>query len=297
MRAFPGFVDQAAHERLEHRAGRAVDRRAFVRWAIAAAAAAATLGGPGRAPARSRWWSSLVFGVFENHGFDEVAGLPSHRRLAREGTVLARYFAVAHPSGPNYRAMISGATWGNRETIDTFHPSVGSAAAAQVPPIPTNVYNLVGEIPRKHNPFADLHAPLAVVRRGLDAFRADLAGTMPSTALVYVGWDDRNNMHDGSPALADRNLTALLDTLAASPWFARPDGEGRYPAFFFCYDEDDGGGGNRVFAALWGRGVRRGVVSQTPYTHYSFCRTVTDNWGLAPLGDGVGAAPIQDAWL
>ena len=48
MRAFLGSVHHAAHERLEHRAGRAVDRRAFVRWAIAAAAVAATLGGAGR---------------------------------------------------------------------------------------------------------------------------------------------------------------------------------------------------------------------------------------------------------
>src|SRR5438105_5116732 len=116
MKAFLGSVHHAARERRLHRAGQPVDRRAFVRWAIAAAAAAATLGRAGRAPARSRWWSSLVFGVFENHGFAQVAGLPSHRRLAREGTVLARYTAVSHPSGPNYRAMISGATWGVGET-------------------------------------------------------------------------------------------------------------------------------------------------------------------------------------
>ncbi|TMI82866.1 MAG: hypothetical protein E6H03_04840 [Bacillati bacterium ANGP1] len=201
-----------------------MDRRAFVRWAIAAAAVAATLGGAGRAPARSRWWSSLVVGVFENHGFDQVAGLPSHRRLAREGTVLARYSGVSHPSGPNYRAMISGATWGVRETIDTFHPSVASEAAAQAPPIPTYVYHLAGEIPQKHNPFADLRAPVASVRRGLDAFRRDLAGALPTPALVYVGWDDENSMHDGPPALADRNLTALLDTLAASSVTTRMTG-------------------------------------------------------------------------
>ncbi|TMI91214.1 MAG: hypothetical protein E6H00_04510 [Bacillati bacterium ANGP1] len=296
MKAFLGSVHHAARERRLHRAGQPVDRRAFVRWAIAAAAAAATLGRAGRAPARSRWWSSLVFGVFENHGFAQVAGLPSHRRLAREGTVLARYTAVSHPSGPNYRAMISGATWGVGETVDTFHPSVASEAAAQAPPIPTYVYHLAGEIPQRHNPFADLRAPVAAVRRGLDAFRRDLAGALPTPALVYVGWDDENSMHDGPPAVADRNLTALLDTLAASRWFSRPDREGRYPAFFFCYDEDDGDGDNRVFASWWGRGARRGVVSHTRYTHYSFCRTVTDNWGLAPLGGGAGAASIQDVW-
>src|SRR5205807_1604004 len=272
-----------------------MERRAFLRWAAAAAAAA--VGRPGWAAARGRWWSSLVFGVFENQGIAQVAGLPSHRRLAREGTVHARYSGVAHPSGPNYRAMVSGATWGTEQTVETFHHSVGSEAAKRVPPIPTYVYHLVGEIPPKHNPFADLRAPVASVRHGLAAFRSDLAGALPSSALVYVGWDDDNNLHDGSPDVADRNLTALLDTLAASPWFARPDGEGRYPVFFFCYDEDDGDGDNRVFAAWWGHGVRRGRVSQTPYPHYSLCRTIADNWGLPALGNAAEAAPITDPWL
>ena len=107
-------------------------RRTFIAGTIAAAAH--VLGGAERAPAQGRWWSSLVFGLFENHTFDRVAELPSHQRLTREGTVLAQYFAVAHPSGPNYRALISGATWGHGETVNTFHPSIASAGAGQ--PVP-----------------------------------------------------------------------------------------------------------------------------------------------------------------
>ncbi len=268
-------------------------RRAFIGWAIAAAAA---LGRPARAAVRGRWWSSLVFGVFENRGFAQVANLPSHRRLASEGTVLTRYFAVAHPSGPNYRALISGATWSRAQTIDTFHPSVASQAAQLAPPIPTYVYHLAGEIAHRHNPFLDLRSPVAAVGHGLSAFRGDLGGALATPALVYVGWDDRNNMHDGDPERADRNLAALLDALSASPWFTTPDPEGRYPALFFCYDEDDARGENHVFAAWWGRGVRKGLASPTPHTHYSFCRTVTDNWGLPPLMRAAGAAPIAEPW-
>ena len=261
----------------------------------AAAAAAAALGHPDRASARGRWWSSLVFGVFENHGFAEVAGLPSHRRLAEEGTLLARYFAVAHPSGPNYRALVSGATWSRDEVVDTFHPSIASVAAADTPPIHTFIYHLAGEIARRHNPFLDLRAPVTAVRRGEDAFRQDLGGTLPSPALVYVGWDDLNNMHDGSPARADRNLGRLLDALGASPWFTKPDREGRYPALFLCYDE--GVRDNHVFAAWWGGGVRRGAVSQTVHTHYSFCRTVTDNWGFPALERAAETSAIEAPWI
>jgi phosphatidylinositol-3-phosphatase len=270
-------------------------RRRFIGWALAAAAATA-LGRPAQVAARGRWWSSLVFGLFENRGFTQVAHLPSHRRLASEGTVLTRYFAVAHPSGPNYRALVSGATWGQAQTIDAFHPSVASQAAKLSPPIPTYVYHLSGEIARRHDPFRDLRAPVAAVRHGLPALRRDLQGTLAGPALVYVGWDDRNNLHDGDPERADQNLTALLDTLSASPWFTTPDAEGRYPALFFSYDEDTGAGGNRVFAAWWGRQVRGGLASPAPHTHYSFCRTVTDNWGLPPLGHAADAAPIAEPW-
>jgi hypothetical protein len=270
-----------------------IHRRAFIGGTIAAAAAA-MLGRPDQAMARGRWWSSLVLGVFENHGFDEVAGLPSHRRLAGEGTLLTGYFAVSHPSGPNYRALISGDVWGKAQIIDTFHPSVASQAATLLPAIPTYIYHLAGEIAHRHNPFVDLRAPVAAVRQGLPALKRDLEETLPEAAVVYVGWDDRNNMHDGDPDLADRNLTALLNLLAASRWFTTPDREGRYPAMFFCYDED--GSSNRVFAAWWGRGVRKGFVSSHPHTHYSFCRTVTDNWGLPPLMRAAGVPPIAEAW-
>src|SRR5579884_2943381 len=205
-------------------------RRAFL--ARAAGAGAAMAGGSGiAAAARPRWWSSIVWAVFENRAFGEVAALPSHRRLAREGTLLTRYFAVTHPSGPNYRAMASGETWGRAQIVDVFHPTVASVAAAASPPVPTYVYHLAGEIARRHNPLLDLHAPVAA---------------------------------------------------------------GRHPAFFFCYDEDDGTEDNRVFAAWWGRGVRRGYVSRRRHTHYGFCRTVTDNWGLPALGRAALEPPIDE---
>ena len=225
-----------------------------------------------------------------------MANLPSHLRLSSEGAVLTHYFAVTHPSGPNYRALASGDTWSKTQTIDTYHPSIASRAAELSPPIPTFVYHLSGRIAHRHNPFLDLRAPVAADREGLAAFRTDLAGSLPEAALVYVGWDDRNNMHNGDRARGDRNLTALLDVLAASTWFTTPDGAGRYPALFISYDEDNGRENNRVFAAWWGRGVRRGVASSAQHTHYSFCRTVTDNWGVPPLAQAAAASAITEAW-
>jgi hypothetical protein len=274
---------------------RRLRRRAFIAGSAATALAAAW-GQPARAAARGRWWSSLIFGVLENHGFDQVASLPSHLRLFRDGMVLTRYFAVTHPSGPNYRVLASGATWSGTHVINTYHPSIASRAAELSPPVPTYVYHLSGTIAHRHDPFLDLRTPVTAVKRGLPALRSDLESALPEAALVYVGWDDRNNMHDGDRTRADSNLTALLDVLAASTWFATPDGAGRYPALFICYDEDNGREGNHVFAAWWGHGVRRGTPSSLRHTHFSFCRTVTDNWGLAPLAQAASASPIAEPW-
>ena len=281
-------------------ASKDMSRRTLLRSLLAAAAATAAGAGAAYAAGTARWWSSLVWAVFENRTYAQVAALPSHRRIAREGTVLSRYFAVTHPSGPNYRAMASGEPWGTGEVVDTFHPTVASEAAAAVPPVPTYRYHLAGTIAPKHDPFADLRAPVVGTRFGLEALRADLgrgAADLPDRCLVYVGWDDDNNMHNGNPARADANLTALLDTLAASRWFTAPDARGRYPALFFCYDEDDFAADNHVFAAFWGRGVRRHFASAVRHTHYGFCRTMSDNWGLPMLGLAAGEAPITEPWI
>ena len=51
--------------------------------------------------------------VLENHSYNEIIGnpdVPYLNHLARRHGVATRYYAVAHPSLPNYLAMISGST-------------------------------------------------------------------------------------------------------------------------------------------------------------------------------------------
>ncbi len=58
--------------------------------------------------------------VFENRSFDEVIGsihagdrhAPTFNRLAQEYTLLTQYYAVSHPSLPNYLALVGGDTFG-----------------------------------------------------------------------------------------------------------------------------------------------------------------------------------------
>lgn len=49
---------------------------------------------------------------FENTDFKDVAADPNFSKLAEEGILLTNYFAVTHPSEPNYCASAGGDNFG-----------------------------------------------------------------------------------------------------------------------------------------------------------------------------------------
>lgn len=57
---------------------------------------------------------------------------------------------------------------------------------------------------------------------------------------------------------------------------------------------DRAGGGGRVATIVAVPDGPRGVVSLRPYTHYSLLRTLEDGFGLPPLREAAGAAPMSD---
>ena len=60
----------------------------------------------------------VVVVVFENKEFDQVIGspdAPTFHSLARRYALMTNYRAVAHPSLPNYIAMVSGVNPGHHE--------------------------------------------------------------------------------------------------------------------------------------------------------------------------------------
>jgi endonuclease/exonuclease/phosphatase family metal-dependent hydrolase len=235
----------------------------------------------------SRFFSHLILVVFENHSFHEVADLPGHQRLAKDGAVLLRYHGVTHPSGPNYRAWASGETWGPKEFYGVRRRTIADALAEQGAPV--DVYRWKGTAADRHQPFLDCQSPWR--DRGsvptLDA---------TSAPLVYLGLDDQNNGHSAAVSIADDHLRELLDTLDADPWFNAPDdASGRFPALCVVYDEGFDPE-NHVFAAFYGRGVTPGATSDAPLDHFSLCRTLTDNWDLPPLERAATAQPITGIW-
>jgi len=93
--------------------------RSLVVAAAAAIGVLASVGAEAAGKPRVPRFERVVVVVFENKDFEDVIGAPSaptFNRMARRHALLESYFAVEHPSLPNYLALISGSTQGVTET-------------------------------------------------------------------------------------------------------------------------------------------------------------------------------------
>src|SRR5437763_230940 len=55
----------------------------------------------------------IILMVFENRDYKDVIGstqMPHLNALAKQNVLLSNYFAITHPSLPNYLALVSGST-------------------------------------------------------------------------------------------------------------------------------------------------------------------------------------------
>src|SRR5207247_10305773 len=134
--------DHAAFRR--HRAARGRrrggcdDEVRLSRWPLALAAAAVAVTGIAVVPGVSAGPSlpridHVVVIVFENKSARQILRspeAPTFRALAERYALLSRYDAVAHPSLPNYLALVGGSTFGIRR--DCIRCRVASRSLADV---------------------------------------------------------------------------------------------------------------------------------------------------------------------
>ena len=252
----------------------------------------------------------VVVVVFENKEFEQVVGTadaPSFGSLARRYALLANYRGVAHPSLPNYLALISGSTQGITSDCTTCRVSApnladtlegaGKSWKTYAEGLPRAGFTgpWAGRYAKKHNPFlyfTDVASRPDRLRRivPLDTFRRDLvAGGLPDFSLVVP--DLCHDMHDCSVATGDAWLEAFLRPLLRSSAL----GNG---AVFVVFDEGTSsqGGGGHVPALVLGPSVRRGSQTSMPLDHYGLLRTIESAWHLPFLGRSRGARPITGIW-
>jgi phosphatidylinositol-3-phosphatase len=273
--------------------------------ALCGAAAAA----PPRKPAVPRFRHVVVV-VFENKEAGDVVGrgqAPTFDRLARRYASLEDYHGVAHPSLPNYVALVSGSTQGI--TNDCTDCSVSAPSLADTLERAQRTWKTYAEgLPRtgftgasfgryakRHDPFVyfdDVASSPARLRRivPLSAFRRDLAANrLPSFSLVVP--DVCHDMHDCPVATGDAWLASFLRPVLGSKAM-------RGSVVFVVFDEgtSSAGGGGHVPALALGPLVREGAATQAALDHYGLLRTIEQAWGLPLLGESRKATPITGIW-
>jgi phosphatidylinositol-3-phosphatase len=245
--------------------------------------------------------------MFENKEFGSVIGnpqMPSYNRLAREYTLLTQYYAIMHPSLPNYIALMGGDTFGidtncsecfvNAQSLADLIESSGRTWKTYQEDMPepcfigsTNLYA------QKHNPFIYFDPirlnPERCTRSvvPLTQLHVDIAGnSLPS--FMFIKPNICNDSHDCSLDISDAWLTNLLNILIPAL-----DATGQTYFIAMLWEEGQGShtccglpepGGGRVPMVIQSPQVLNGFEDPTPYTHYSLLKTISQSWGLPYLG-------------
>jgi hypothetical protein len=215
----------------------------------------------------------VVIMILENHGYDQVAGCRFVDWFAKNGVTFTNWRGVAHPSGPNYRAMFSGNTWSGNEFDGARRPNVADT-------VPMLTVAWKGVPADRHNPAKDMHAIHATFANAavLRTFSNILT---PDTGIVYLGMDDDNDAHNGNLELGDRNVMEAIGS-----WSNGDFGPPAKTLLAVTFDEAFGveWQSNHVFMGMAGCGATPGNRKPNMLDHYSFSKMLYTNWGVPPHG-------------
>jgi acid phosphatase len=287
---------------------------AVVALVLAACAITAASGSVARASrtATIPAFKHVVVVVFENHGYDDIAGnasAPTFNTLATTYGSITAYDGVSHPSLPNYLALVSGSTHGIKsdcticvvkatnlaDSLDKAHKSWKTYAED----LPSAGYTgkAHAKYAKRHDPFMyfkDINTSkkrrahiVPFTRLATDVNKNQL----PAFSLIVPNLCD--DMHDCDVATGDAWLQNNIVPLINSP--AMTGG-----VVFVVFDEaekaDTTGGGGHIFAIAAGPAVTPASTFATATNHYGLLRTIEDAWKLPRLAKSKSATPITGIW-
>ena len=257
----------------------------------------------------------IVIIMEENESNDAIIGNPSApyiNKLAATYSRASDYYAVSHPSLPNYIALTSGTTAGI--TSDCNPP--GGSCLANVPniadrldqsgvswkeyaesmpqpcdPNDTSLYAV------KHNPFmyypdiADNAALCDSRVVPFSQFAGDLRSASSLPSYVFITPNLCDDMHNCSIASGDSWLAEYAPKILDSPAFTT-----QHSLLVVAWDEGNSAD-NNVAIIFAGPAAKAHYVSNVIYSHYSLLHTIENNWGLKPLTQNDMTASVMSAML
>lgn len=274
--------------------------------ALAAPPAHADATEPASAPADtgptvSPDFDHAVIIVMENKEYSQIIGsreAPYLNRLAKREGLATHFYAIRHPSLPNYLALLGGSTFGidtnctnckvRRTTLVDQLEGAGISWKGYMGAMPHACFEgaSAGRYAKRHNPFMyfttitedpDRCGRVQPMKRLLSDLRND---RLPRYSFIVP--DLCKDMHDCSIRTGDRYLSNLVPKILPA---LGDDG-----VLFVTFDEGasrlgccTNARGGRIATIVAGPAVDGPVRRATPFTLYSILRTIEEAWGLPPL--------------
>jgi outer membrane biosynthesis protein TonB len=257
---------------------------------------------PSPTPSPSQSTASGVSHVFvvvmENHGYSQVwntSATPYTTALANGYARAANYYAITHPSLPNYLDIYGGSNYSITNDcspssschISARHLADNLEAAGKTwkfyqesMPGPCTL-TTSGTYAPKHNPviyFDDVRLnPTRCASHVVNytALASDLTSAASTPNFAFITPNLCNDTHDCSVATGDtwlsRNMPAILSSPACTT---------QRCLLILTWDEDDSSQSNHVLTVFAGSAARTGSVSSTRYDHFSLLRTIESVLGV-----------------
>ena len=250
-------------------------------------------------------FSHVIIIIFENKELSNIIGkttLPNFNNLAQQYALLTNYYAVRHPSLPNYIALTSGDTQGitsdcttcfvNQTNLMDLIEKSGRTWKAYMEdmPAPCALGN-IGKYAQKHDPFVyydDVRTNAARCQQDVvpfSQFDSDLKNNQ-LPAFAWITPNMCNDAHDCPAETADQWLGPQVDNILHSAAFDQNS------LLAITFDEGTtnqsccglpSSAGGKITTLLISKLVKPGFQDNTPYTHYSLLKTIETSWNLQPL--------------
>jgi hypothetical protein len=255
----------------------------------------------------------LLVIVGENRNAASVVGqMPYLRSQSEAYGTATNYFAISHPSLPNYLVMAGGSTFGVEDDEDpAVHQLTGSSVFGQMLAAGRTAKTYAEAMPHncadrndgnyavRHNPWTyfvdpaersacqELDVPSGSLTNG--ALADDIAGGQLPNIGFFIP-DDCNNGHSCPSAATDDWLRSWLPTIEKGPDFR----SGRL-AVVITWDEDEDDTDNRVAMVVLHPALKARKVT-TRLDHYVLSATISGLADARPLRDAEQAPDLIAAF-
>jgi phosphatidylinositol-3-phosphatase len=250
--------------------------------------------------------------VLENRSYEQVIGsgsAPYINGLARRNALATRYYAVTHPSLPNYIALTGGSVFdikrncaqcdvAGRNVVGQLD-AVGRTWKAYFEELDSR--RRPGSTTPQYNPHYNPFVYYETVRGvdsdrdrvvGFDSLRSDLRGGRIAD-FVWIAPGVRHDGHNSSLRAADSYASRLAPQVLQAL--------GRNGVLYLTWDEGSrqdrrgvrGPGGGRIALIAAGGAARRQARTAVRANHYALLRTLEAGFGLRTLlKAGASSTPL-----